>query len=149
MALTGRLQVHSAGQFDDSDGTVHSKNFKTTTAAITRGQVCTFDAGTTARTAVATDLPPVFVANTSKLLNDLHCDLMWGDDVIFYVTASGAINPYADVECAAAGAVAAASANAVIGKYVKHGTKTVDGVTDLPAAANGEVIGIKLLNRMQ
>ena len=150
MALTARLQRHSAGQFDDSDGTVHSKNMKCTTAVITRGQICTRDAGTDARVAVATDLPPVYIANTSKVLNARNCDLMWGDDVIFYVISDGAVQPYGDVECGALGkAKAAGGTNQVIGQYVKHGTKTVDGVTDLTASADGDVIGIKLLNRMQ
>ena len=148
MALTGRLQQHSAGDFDDSDGTVHSKRFKTTTAVITRGQVCTHDEGQDARVAVDTDLPPVYVANESKVLNATRCDLMWGDNVIFYVTASGAINPYSFLECAAAGKLAAAGGtNTVVARYVKHGTKTVDGVTDLPAAADGDIIGVKLINR--
>lgn len=150
MTLTGRLQQHSAGDFDDSDGTIHSKKFKTTTAVITRGQVCTHDEGQTARTAVATDLPPVYVANESKVLNDLICDLMWGDDVIFYVIASGTGNAYTLLECAAGGTLAAhGGTNQAVARYVKHGTKTVDGVTDLPAFADGDVIGVKLLNKMQ
>jgi len=151
MALTARVQQHSAGDFDDSDGTIHSANKFAAAAAIARGQVITSDgANTGLRVAVATDIGPIYVANKGKALNGTYVDAMWGDDVIFYVIADGVIPIDSDLECGATGKLkAAAGTNQIVARYVKHGTKSNDPVTPLVAAADGDVIGVKLINKAQ
>lgn len=149
MALT-RVQQHSAGDFDDSDGTIHSRNKVATTAVITRGQIITGDGGTGLKACAATDKGPIYLANKGKALNETTVDALWGDDVIFYCIGSGVIPADADLECAAGGKLAvSAGTNPIVARYVKHGTLSNDPVTPLAAAADGDVIGVRFYNQGQ
>lgn len=153
MALTARLQKHKPGQFDDSAGRIRSKNKETTAAVITYGQVLTADGAHDLRACAATDKGPIYVANEDKVLNDNHVDAMWGENgCINYVKLTGALDPNTttDLECAAGGTLAqSGGTNPVVARYVKHGTKTHDGVTDLPAGVDGDTIGIVILPQGQ
>ena len=150
--MTGsRIQRHFAGQFDDSDGTIHSENKLATAPAITWGQILTADGGTAGvKACAATDVGPIYLANKAKALNDTAVDCLWGDDVIFYCIADGAIPVDSFLECGATGKLkASAGTNEIVARYVKHGTKSRDKVTPLIAAVDGDVIGVKFINRAQ
>lgn len=144
-----RIQRHAAGDWDDSDGTIHSRNLPATAPAITRGMVLTKDAGTALKACAATDVGPCYMANKDKPLNQLWVDAMWGDDVLFYIIGSGVIPAFSKLECAAGGKLAALGANTAVAEYHKHGTKSNDPVTPLGAAADGDVIGVKFYSEGQ
>ena len=153
MALTARLQKNKPGMFDDSKGTVRSKNKKTTAAAITFGQVLSANGAHALRACVDGDAGPIYTANEGKVLNDDHVDALWGEDgVIQYCELEGALDPTVttELECATTGKLRqAAGVNPVVARYVKHGTKTHDGVTDLPAGVDGDTIGFIPLSQAQ
>lgn len=146
MALTARVQRHSAGDFDDSDGTIHSRNKEATSTAIVRGAVLSSNGGTQLRACAAADKGPIYIANKAKALNATYVDALWGDGVIFYVISDGIIPANGLCETGAAGKIkASAGTNQVVAIYVKHGTKSNDPVTPLASSADLDVIGIKII----
>lgn len=146
MAITARVQRHVAGDWDDSEGTIHSRNMEATATAITRGQVLSANGGTQLRACAAADKGPIYVANKAKVLNATYVDALYGDNVIFYVISDGIIAANALCETGAAGKIkTSGGTNLVVAQYVKHGTKSNDPVTPLASSADGDVIGIKII----
>ena len=146
MAITARVQRHVAGDWDDSEGTIHSRNMEATAPAIVRGAVLSANGGTQLRICVAADKGPIYVANKAKLLNATYVDALYGDNVIFYVISDGIITANALCETGATGKIKlSAGTNPVVAQYVKHGTKSNDPVTPLASSADGDVIGIKII----
>jgi hypothetical protein len=146
MALTARVQRHVAGDWDDSEGTIHSYNAEATAPAIVRGAVLSANGGTQLRICVAADKGPIYICKTAKPLNQTYVDALYGEHVIFYVIADGIIPARGLCETGATGKIkASAGTNPVVAQYVKHGTKSNDPVTPLASCADGDVIGIKII----